>query len=104
LKTTIAEYSAEAPVFSYEAVDIGLIEPRKRDYTKGKAKAAVAEEAKKSGLPLKENGAPQFVPQGIEQKPKNTSGEDIWVNEGEKLREGESFQEIAEENIEDNEK
>ena len=48
--------------------------------------------------------APQFVQQGIEQKPKNTSGEDIWVNEGEKLREGESFQEIAEENIEENEK
>ena len=40
LKTTIAEYSGEAPVFSYEAVDISLIEPRKRDYSKGKAKAA----------------------------------------------------------------
>lgn len=33
LKTTIAEYSTEAPVLSYEAVDIGLIEPRKRDYS-----------------------------------------------------------------------
>ncbi|MEP6946688.1 MAG: succinate dehydrogenase flavoprotein subunit [Acidobacteriota bacterium] len=33
LKTTIAEYSAEAPVFSYEPVDISLLEPRKRDYS-----------------------------------------------------------------------
>ena len=40
LKTTIAEYSEEAPVFSYAPVDISLIEPRKRDYSaKGKAKA-----------------------------------------------------------------
>jgi succinate dehydrogenase / fumarate reductase flavoprotein subunit len=38
LKTTIAEYSTEAPVLSYEPVDVSLIEPRKRDYTKGKAK------------------------------------------------------------------
>jgi succinate dehydrogenase / fumarate reductase flavoprotein subunit len=38
LKTTIAEYSDEAPVFSYEPVDIGLIEPRKRDYSGGKKK------------------------------------------------------------------
>jgi succinate dehydrogenase / fumarate reductase flavoprotein subunit len=37
LKTTIAEFSEEAPVFSYEPVDISLIEPRKRDYSaKGK--------------------------------------------------------------------
>ena len=33
LKTTIAEYSAEAPVFSYEPVDLSIIEPRKRDYS-----------------------------------------------------------------------
>jgi succinate dehydrogenase / fumarate reductase flavoprotein subunit len=38
LKTTIAEYSAESPVFSYEHVDVSLVEPRKRDYSKGKAK------------------------------------------------------------------
>ena len=37
LKTTIAEYSEEAPVFSYEPVDVSLVEPRKRDYSKGKA-------------------------------------------------------------------
>ncbi|MFT8871676.1 MAG: succinate dehydrogenase flavoprotein subunit [Sporolactobacillus sp.] len=35
LKTTIAEYDehAESPSISYEAVDISLIKPRKRDYT-----------------------------------------------------------------------
>jgi succinate dehydrogenase / fumarate reductase flavoprotein subunit len=38
LKTTIAEYSAEAPVLSYESVDVSLIEPRKRDYSSGKKK------------------------------------------------------------------
>jgi succinate dehydrogenase / fumarate reductase flavoprotein subunit len=40
LKTTIAEFSDESPVLSYEAVEVGLIEPRKRDYSKGKAKEA----------------------------------------------------------------
>jgi succinate dehydrogenase / fumarate reductase flavoprotein subunit len=40
LKTTIAEYADESPVLSYEDVDIGLIEPRKRDYSAGKAKKA----------------------------------------------------------------
>jgi len=35
LKTTIAEYSDEAPVFSYDDVDISQIEPRQRDYSKG---------------------------------------------------------------------
>ena len=39
MKTTIAEYSDEAPVLSYEPIDVSLVEPRKRDYsTKGKAK------------------------------------------------------------------
>jgi len=36
LKTTMAEYSGEGPVFSYEPVDVSLIPPRKRDYSKGK--------------------------------------------------------------------
>lgn len=40
LKTTIAEYSEEAPVFSYEHVDVSIVEPRKRDYSKGRTKAA----------------------------------------------------------------
>ena len=38
MKTTIAEYSDEAPVFSYEPVDVSLVEPRKRDYSSGNAK------------------------------------------------------------------
>lgn len=36
LKTTIAEYSGEGPVISYEPVDVSLIPPRKRDYSKAK--------------------------------------------------------------------
>ena len=36
LRTTIAEYAEEAPVLSYEPVDISLVEPRKRDYSSGK--------------------------------------------------------------------
>jgi succinate dehydrogenase / fumarate reductase flavoprotein subunit len=36
LKTTIAEYSGEGPVLSYEAVDVSLIPPRRRDYSKTK--------------------------------------------------------------------
>jgi len=40
LKTTIAEYSGEGPVFSYDPVDISLIKPRKRDYSKGKTETA----------------------------------------------------------------
>ena len=39
MKTTIAEYSEEAPVLSYEPVDVSLVEPRKRDYSSKKAKA-----------------------------------------------------------------
>src|SRR5215213_9439673 len=73
LKTTIAEYSEEAPVLSYEPVDVSLVEPRKRDYSSGKAKAA-------------------RVPQsGNELKPKGR--EQTWVEEGEKLAEGESIKE-----------
>jgi succinate dehydrogenase / fumarate reductase flavoprotein subunit len=36
LKTTIAEYSGEGPVLSYEPVDISLIPPRRRDYSQAK--------------------------------------------------------------------
>jgi len=42
LKTTIAEYSGEGPVFSYTPVDISLLQPRKRDYSKGKKETAKA--------------------------------------------------------------
>ncbi len=38
MKTTIAEYSEEAPILSYEPVDVSLVEPRKRDYSSSKAK------------------------------------------------------------------
>ncbi|HEY8560170.1 MAG TPA: succinate dehydrogenase flavoprotein subunit [Pyrinomonadaceae bacterium] len=86
LKTTIAEYSDEAPIFSYEAVDIGLIEPRKRDYTKGKAKAAGTDK-----LPAKD-GAAQVPQPGSELKPEGR--EEIWVKQGEQITKGESFKEI----------
>ena len=39
MKTTIAEFSTEAPVLSYEPIDVSLVEPRKRDYSSKKAKA-----------------------------------------------------------------
>ena len=74
LKTTIAEYSDEAPVFSYEPVDISIIEPRKRDYSSGKAKAAA-----------------QIPQPGSELKPEGR--EQIWVEDGKKLSEGESIKE-----------
>src|SRR5262244_3711729 len=50
LKTTIAEHSEEGPVFSYEAVDISLIPPRKRDYSheKKETRAAAGSAAKGS--------------------------------------------------------
>ncbi len=96
LKTTIAEYSGEGPVLSYEAVDIGLLEPRKRDYSSGKAKAAGAAEAKKAGLPLKENGAPQIVPEGFEEKPENTDRQNIVNQQDAQIKDGESFKEIHE--------
>src|SRR5215204_2007632 len=86
LKTTIAEYSEEAPILSYEAVDIGLIEPRKRDYSKGKAKAAASTDK----LPEK-GGAPQVPQPGSELKPEGR--EEMLVREGEKITEGEYFKE-----------
>jgi len=42
LRTTIAEYSGEGPVFSWEQVDVSLIQPRKRDYSKAKKEGAKA--------------------------------------------------------------
>ena len=89
LKTTIAEWTAEAPVLSYEAVDVGLIEPRKRDYTKGKAKAAVTNDSGEKG------GAAQVQQPGSEQKPQGR--ETTWTVEGRKVQEGESFKEISDE-------
>jgi len=77
LKTTIAEYSGEGPVISYEPVDIALIKPRKRDYSKGKKEAAAAAAPKQ--------GAPQFVSSGAEQKPQNVSGPVIWSQNKERV-------------------
>jgi hypothetical protein len=78
LKTTIAEFSGEGPVFSWEAVDVSLVKPRKRDYSKGKqdtAKAAAGGTAESS--PTK-GGAAQVPASGWEQKPPNTSGPAVW--------------------------
>lgn len=75
MKTTIAEYADEAPVLSYDPIDVSLVEPRKRDYSKGKAKAAQ-------------------VPQpGSELKPQTPGREQTWVEEGKKVTEGESIKE-----------
>ena len=64
LKTTIAEYSGEGPVFSHEPVDISLIPPRKRDYS---------HEKKEKGAAPK-GGAPQVLQSEMQQKPANLSG------------------------------
>ena len=53
-------------MFSYQPVDISLIEPRKRDYSKGKVKAA------------------QVPQEGNELKP--TSMEELLVREGKKIK------------------
>ncbi|HKR00211.1 MAG TPA: succinate dehydrogenase flavoprotein subunit [Pyrinomonadaceae bacterium] len=87
LKTTIAEYSGEGPVLSYEAVDISLIKPRKRDYSKGKQetdKAAVTAASTASGLPPKE-GAKQVPVGGEEQKPETLSGAVVWAQDKEQV-------------------
>jgi len=55
LKTTIAEYSGEGPVISYDAVDVSLIQPRKRDYSKGKKETAAAA-PKQQGKSIDEAG------------------------------------------------
>jgi len=66
LKTTIAEYSGEGPVFSYEPVDISLIPPRKRDYSHEKKESPAAGTQK--------GGAPQIPSGEMQQKPANLSG------------------------------
>jgi hypothetical protein len=89
LKTTIAEYSGEGPVLSYEAVDISLIRPRKRDYSKGKqdgAKAAAVAGSSSSQLPPKNDGAEQVPADGWEQKPKDLTGPSIWNQNKEEVR------------------
>jgi succinate dehydrogenase / fumarate reductase flavoprotein subunit len=77
LKTTIAEYSGEGPVFSYEAVDIGLIPPRKRDYSKGKAKETTAAAAQSSAKAPADD---------LQTKPKDITGPAVWDQNKEKVR------------------
>jgi hypothetical protein len=94
LKTTIAEFSGEGPVFSWEPVDISLLPPRKRDYSKGgkqEKKQETAASASHSGLPPKE-GAPQTPVEGSEMKPKDISGPAIWGQDKEKVDRGVSGQ------------
>jgi succinate dehydrogenase/fumarate reductase flavoprotein subunit len=71
LKTTIAEYSGEGPVFSYDNVDISLIEPRKRDYSHEKKETTT-----------EKGGAPQIPTSEMQQKPASLSGPagDVKVN------------------------
>jgi succinate dehydrogenase / fumarate reductase flavoprotein subunit len=87
-KTTIAEFSGEGPIFSWEAVDVGLIEPRKRDYSKGKEQKkteAVAAGAQAAGLPPTE-GTPQVPAEGWEQKPRDLTGPAVWGQDKEQVR------------------
>ncbi len=95
MKTTIAEWSAESPILSYEAIDVGLVKPRKRDYSSGKAKAAVAEQAAKQGLPVPD-GAEQIPTPFTEQKPSNTDRQYTVHDKDAQIKEGESFKEIEE--------
>jgi succinate dehydrogenase / fumarate reductase, flavoprotein subunit len=90
LKTTIAEFSGEGPVFSWEPVDISMIPPRKRDYSKGgkqEKKQEAAASATAAGLPPKE-GATQTPVEGSELKPKDVSGPAIWGQDKEKIDRG----------------
>ena len=90
LKTTIAEWSDESPILSYEAVDIGLIEPRKRDYSSGKAKPQ-----RRTAKP-KKAAHRKSLREGFEQKPENTDRQ-YTVNEKDaQIKDGESFEVIHE--------
>jgi succinate dehydrogenase / fumarate reductase flavoprotein subunit len=87
LKTTIAEYSGEGPVLSYEPVDISLIKPRIRDYSHNKqekAAEAAAIVVETGGLPPKE-GAPQIPVEGSEMKPEGISNAVVWAQDKEKV-------------------
>jgi succinate dehydrogenase / fumarate reductase flavoprotein subunit len=87
MKTTIAEFSEEGPVFSWEPVDVSLIEPRKRDYSKGKqtAKTAAAAGGTAENSPTKD-GAAQVPASGWDQKPQDLSGATVWDQNKEQVR------------------
>lgn len=63
MKTTIAEYSAEAPILTYAPVDVSLVEPRKRDYSSGKKSAQVP-----PGSELKPKNREESMPRARENK------------------------------------
>jgi succinate dehydrogenase / fumarate reductase flavoprotein subunit len=85
-KTTIAEFSGEGPVFSWETVDVGLIAPRKRDYSKGKQeKAQTASGGEAESSPTKD-GAAQVPAPGSEQKPEDLTGPAVWGQNKEQVR------------------
>jgi hypothetical protein len=66
-------------VFSYDPVDISLIKPRKRDYSKGKQEGAAA------GASSGKQGPPQVPRGGEEQKPGDISGAVVWSQNKEKV-------------------
>jgi succinate dehydrogenase / fumarate reductase flavoprotein subunit len=70
MKSTIAEYSEEAPVFSYESIDTSLIEPRLRDYSSKKKAAA---KMPKPGSELKPEGRAEMLAREGEQLRKDQS-------------------------------
>ncbi len=89
MKTTIAEFSGEGPILSYQEIDYSLIKPRKRDYSQNKeakqtVPQAVKKEAAEQSLPVKD-GASQFVEQGWDDKPENTSNAAVWAQNKEEV-------------------
>ncbi len=94
LKTTIAEFSEESPIFSYEEVDLSLLEPRARDYSKDSEE----KEELKNGDGKGEEAAPEIVQEGYDLKPENESRQSIANDDLETITEGESFEEEHEEN------
>lgn len=90
-KTTIAEYSGESPILSYQPVDVSLIKPRKRDYSQNKAAKQdvsndVKAQAAANGLPVKD-GASQMVEQGWDENKPQTSNPAVWAQNKEEVNE-----------------
>ena len=88
LKTTIAEYSGEGPVFSYEAVDTSLdqtAQARLQQGQEGDDHCRRATSAAASGLPPKE-GASQVPTDDSQTKPKDLSGPSVWGQNKEEVR------------------
>ena len=60
LKTTMAKYSPDGPIFSYDEVDISLIKPRKRVYDVDNDKGA--NRVKEVLFKIKRQNSPQEEP------------------------------------------